>query len=320
VKPGDEIDAINLTLTRVHGMRVRGRVINAPAPKDGNIIYVFLQPTGPENKHFGMNYGAPVQDEKGDFEIKGVPRGSYFAVARWNEGQNLLAGLVPVEVSNVDVDNVALVLKSPVDVSGRVRTESGAPLDFKRLRIWLQPAERQFGGGITEIKSDGTFLMHNLFDGTYRVRVASLPEEFYLKSVRSGGSDVLAQGLTLSGGQAPETLQIEISRNGGTVSGTVLSDSKPVPNALVALVPNPPNRSREDLFSFKRADLFGRFSMLGLPPGDYKLFAWDSASEVDAQDPEFMKAYEDRGQSVHVEERGAQTVQLELIPVDQAAQ
>jgi Carboxypeptidase regulatory-like domain len=320
VKPGDEIAAINLILTRVHGVRVRGRVINAPVSKDGNAIYVSLQSSGPENKHSNLNYGAPMQDEKGDFEIKGVPPGSYFAVARWNDGKNMMAGRTPVEVTSVDVDNVALVLKLPVDIAGRVRTESGTFLNIKRLHIWLQPAERQYGSGSAGVEPDGTFLMRQVFDGTFRIRVVGLPEEFYLKSARLGDSDILAQGFTLAGGQAPGTLQIEISRNGGTISGTVLNDSKPVPNALVVLVPDSPNRSREDLFSFKHADLFGRFNMVGLPPGDFKLFAWDSMLEVDAQDPEFMKAYEDRGQPVHVEERSAQIVQLELISIDKAPQ
>ncbi|HEV2351612.1 MAG TPA: carboxypeptidase-like regulatory domain-containing protein [Terriglobia bacterium] len=319
VQPGDEMAAINLILSKAHGVRVRGRIINAPMSKN-SMIYVQLIPGAPESKRVNLNYGAPAQDEKGNFEIKGVPPGSYFAVARFNDAKNMLAGRTPVEVTNVDVDNVVVVLNPSIGLSGRVRTESGAPLDFSRLRIWLQPTENRFmGGGGAEMKPDGTFVIHNLFDGTYRLHVGGHPEEFYVKSARLGDSDILASGLTLSGGQAPGTVQIEMSRNGGTISGTVLNDSKPVPGAWVVLVPDPPNRDRDDLYNSKPADQFGRFTMLGLPPGDFKIFAWDSALNVNIRDPEFLKSYEDRGQSVHVEQKHQQTVQVELItPKDES--
>jgi hypothetical protein len=130
----------------------------------------------------------------------------------------------------------------------------------------------------------------------------------------------LASGLTLASGQAPGALQIELSRNGGTVSGTVLHDSEPVPGALVVLVPDPPNRTRDDLYNTKPADQFGRFTMLGLPPGDFKIFAWPSPLEVNLRDPEFLKMYEDRGKSLRIEEKRQQAVQLELISPTEESQ
>jgi len=94
----------------------------------------------------------------------------------------------------------------------------------------------------------------------------------------------------------------------------VLHDSQPVPGALVTLVPDPPNRNRQDLFDSKISDQFGRFTLLGLPPGDFKIFAWDS-EYVYPQQLDFLKPYEDRGKSVHMEERCSQAMQLESIAV-----
>ena len=93
----------------------------------------------------------------------------------------------------------------------------------------------------------------------------------------------------------------------------MLQEQNPVSGALVVLVPDPPHREREEMYSMKATDAFGRFSLLGLPPGDFKLFAWETVQGTNYTDPDFFKAFEDRGTPVHIEERQQQTVQLEVI-------
>jgi hypothetical protein len=63
----------------------------------------------------------------------------------------------------------------------------------------------------------------------------------------------------------------------------------------------------------KTTDALGRFSLLGLPPGDFKLFAWETVQGTNYTDPDFLKGFEDRGTPVHIQERRQQTVQLEAI-------
>jgi hypothetical protein len=101
------------------------------------------------------------------------------------------------------------------------------------------------------------------------------------------------------------------------VDGTVLKEHNPVSGALVVLVPDPPHRDREEMYRMKTADAFGRFSMLGLSPGDYKLFAWELVQGSNYSDPDFFKAFEDRATPVHIEEKQQQTVQLDVITSDE---
>jgi hypothetical protein len=56
--------------------------------------------------------------------------------------------------------------------------------------------------------------------------------------------------------------------------------------------------------------------MPGLPPGDFKLFAWEEMESEEFKDPEFLKPYESRGAAVRIREREQQAIQLELIPVE----
>ena len=60
--------------------------------------------------------------------------------------------------------------------------------------------------------------------------------------------------------------------------------------------------------------MFGRFSLTGIPPGEYKLFAWQAVELEAYQDPDFLRLYEDQGVTVTVQERGILSVQLSLIP------
>jgi hypothetical protein len=71
------------------------------------------------------------------------------------------------------------------------------------------------------------------------------------------------------------------------------------------------------MYSMKITDGFGRFSMLGLPPGDFKLFAWESVQGTNYNDPDFFQAFEGRGSRVHIEERQTQPVQLEVITAEE---
>jgi len=314
VQPGAEVSGIDVDLRQAHAVMVRGRVMVDGPVKALRGVYVSLAPrVAAEGGYPLSNFGAPVQKDSGDFEIRGVPPGSYNLSAVWNDGKRQLYGRVPVEVDNANLDGVTLVLDSPVTLVGRFRVEGSDQLDFTRLGLWLQPIDSTMGAGGSQAKADGTFIVENVYDGNYRLRISGFPEQYYVKSGREGGSDVLESGLTISRSQPPAHLEIVLSPDGGRVDGSVLQEQHPVSGALVVLVPDPPHREREEMYSMKGTDALGHFSLLGLPPGDFKLFAWEPVQGTNYNDPDFFKAFEERGTPVHIEERQQQQVQLEVI-------
>jgi hypothetical protein len=322
VGAGEEISSINVDLKLVHGIRIRGRVLGegSPLPLHGALqgVYVSAMP-----RDFGFigyplgNYGTNVQDKNGSFEISGVPPGSYFLSANWSDGHRQYYGRLSVDVGSANLDGITLIMGSGIEVRGRFRTDSDARLNFGGLSLWLQPPDASLGAGSAQAQPDGTFVIQNLYDGNYRLHIGGFPEEYYVKSARLGGIDVLEPGLNISHGQAVGQLEITLTLDGGRVDGTVLKDQRPFGDALVVLVPDPPLRSRDDLYSSKRSDSLGRFSMLGLPPGDFKLFAWEPMEGVSYNDPDYIKLYEDHGARVHIDERRQQNVQLELVPAEE---
>lgn len=58
--------------------------------------------------------------------------------------------------------------------------------------------------------------------------------------------------------------------------------------------------------------------MKNLEPGEYKLFAWEDVEYGAYTDPDFLRPFEDRGQSISVQEGSHENVQLNVIPADSA--
>ena len=280
-------------------------------------MWVSLQARDSEARPFA-NYGAGVQNETGGFDIPGVPPGSYYLTAGWNDGKQQYFGRTQVDVAGTDVDGVNLLLSPPVQLRGSFRAEPVAKLNFGALNLSFEPVDTaSMGGAGASVKADGTFVVDNLYEGNYRLDVGGFPEEYYVKSARLGGTDVLESGLNISQGHPPGQLEMTLSLDGGRVDGTAFKDGKPFGGATVVLVPDPPRRDHPELYSVKTSDELGRYSLLGLPPGDFKLFAWEPSEGLDFQDPDFIKLYEDRGAGVHIEEKKQQNVQLQVIPAEE---
>jgi hypothetical protein len=313
VQPGAEVSGIDVDLRQAHAVMVRGRVLVDSTAKSLRGIHVSLAPRTAEGGYSLSNYSAPVQSDSGDFEIRGVAPGPYDLSAMWNDGKRQLYGRVSVEVGNANLDGVTLVLGSPVSLVGRFRVEASDQFDFTCLGLWLQPLDSTMGAAGSQAKADGTFVVENVYDGHYRLRILGFPVPYYIKSAREGGSDVLESGLTISRSQPPSRLEIVLSPDGGRVDGAVSKEHNAVSGALVVLVPDPPRRDREEMYGMTTTDAFGRFSLPGLSPGDFKLFAWELVQGKNYTDPDFFKAFEDRGTPVHIGEGQQQQVQLEVI-------
>lgn len=318
ISPGDEVSGVDVDLAFAHSVTVRGRVVSDIPVKALRGSYVSLMPRESfQGGYMGASFGGAVQNDTGDFEIRGVPPGSYVAFANLNDGARVYSGRAVVETASSNVEGVTVAVGPGLTLRGRVHLSPGGGLDLSHLGVSLQPAENYMGGGGAQVAADGTFVLENISDGTYRVNVGGFPEEFYLQSARLGGVDVLGPGLTISHTDGPGILDVVLSADGGRVDGVVLRDQLPIGNATVVLVPDPPNRNHSDLYSFKNTDVLGRFSLLGLPPGDFKLFAWERREGLAYTDPDFIKDYEDRGTRVHIEEKKQQSVQLQVISDDE---
>lgn len=138
----------------------------------------------------------------------------------------------------------------------------------------------------------------------------SSPKDLYLKSIGEEGRDVQSSGVDLSAGGVTSDLQIVLSANGGAIDGSVENGA----GATVTLVPSDPQALRSRT---KTATVGpdGHFAFSALPPGRYQLFAWEAVDLNAAMfSAEFRKPFENKAQTVDLEEKQKSTVQLQLIP------
>ena len=90
--------------------------------------------------------------------------------------------------------------------------------------------------------------------------------------------------------------------------------ANPLYGVTVALVPAPQRRQNLDLYKRVISDYSGRFSIADIPPGEYKLFAWEENIERAFEKPAFLARFETRGQLLSVAASSKLTLDPSVIP------
>ena len=314
---GVQLRGIDFTLKKTRVVRVRGRVANTITNRVARDTVVMLRSRGLGG--FGDQRGTRL-DNEGAFDIRGVAPGSYIITAQWHDGESNYSAHQALEVGSTDVENVSLIISPGIQVNGRVRFETGTDANPTQARVTLQSGSAiagNMGNRGTQIREDGSFTFENVSPDAYNVNVYA-PPSLYVKSIRMGGQDALESGLDLSAGAA-DVVDILLSPNGGEIDGTVMnSKQQPATGAAIMLIPDT-RRDQRQFYKYTTTDQYGHFSIKGIAPRNYKLFAWEDVEPGAAEDPEFLKPYENKGQAFSIEEKSRHNAQLELIPAEDAA-
>jgi hypothetical protein len=312
---GTQLRGIDMMLARTRTVRVRGRVSGAVSPGPGRYIGVSLAHNNSPDQDVVRN-GTTVFDPQGNFELRGVTPGSYIITAQAiDEGRRFRAQM-PMEVGNSNIDNVSLALAPGVDLTGQITVEGTANVRLAGLMVVLSGPEGTGGGARGMVREKGVLTFQGVLPDHYQLHIANLPENVYIKSIRLGTEDALDSGLNLTRGAAGP-IEVLLSSNGGQIDGTVLNaQQQPAVGATVALVPE--SRFREQMRLFKEVvtDSTGHFSVKGIAPGDYKLFAWEEVEAGAYEDPDFLKTFEKLGESFSIHEGSKENAQLKVIPAE----
>lgn len=324
LKSGDEISDIDFVFAPkppARTYKIRGRVVNSIGSPDA-IIGAMLFPRSDEDQSIRMNEGrTEVQPDAktGEFEIPDVPPGQYTVAAFWMAGRKHGATTQSVDVIASDVDGLSLVLSPGISIAGRVTFEGQSAATAKNVTVTILPVEADsgfaFGGTQTAVQPDGSFLLSEIVDGSYSLRVFSSCGECYLKSAKASGIDLLDAGIQVASGAGPSSVAVVYSSETAFVNGTVTrKDGLPAPGALVVLVPLKNSHPKSEEYKSSATDQYGRFEIRGVPPGHYNAFAWEKIDEGSYADPDFLRPFENMAESVDLNANDRKTVQLQMIP------
>jgi hypothetical protein len=287
----------------------------------------------------------------GEFEIRGVRPGTYDLMASTRAGKDSALSLMPLEVRDADVAGITLELRTGAEVKGRLivegsgtfrvmasplaalgNTGGGIIAGFTRggsassgeLRLTLERKDNIrgiFNSGPAAVSADGTvFTFSNIPKGAYDVTAGGGPifaGFAYVGDIRQGGRSIFDEELVV--GDTPvDSLEVVLKTNGGTIEGTIPGAKGE--QIQVTLVPQAARRKNSALYKSlytTPANLTGRFTMRGVAPGNYKLFAWEvpgPSSSIAFRDPEVLAKYESYGVPVTVQANSTVTVQLQVLP------
>ena len=314
VRAGETIQGADMIVTRVELRSIKGNVRSADSQEafqrmTVSLISGFAQPNGVAVRSVNTQ-------SDGSFEIPSVFPGAYTLLASGNDSAGRLIGRVSADVFATELQNVSIAVSKGLSLSGRIRSDESETLS-KVFSVVLVPTseDRSIQNllNLTSKVTNGTFTIDAIPPGNYQAWIAySAPVPIYVKSVRLGSSDV-RNGFRFEA-QSNVPLEITVGSNGGTVDGVVLGNKgQPAGGATVVLVPDVFLRQRTSFFKTTTTDPAGAFRINGIAPGDYKIFSWEALETGAWEDPDFLRPYEVRGQSLTIIEGTRQTVQATAI-------
>jgi len=340
VRAGEDIRGIYITAGVVRTFHVRGVVSNfvAGAGMQGQTRLIPTDPAWPPMQ-------TPLDSNTGKFDYGRVVPGSYILYVQVRppgatSPADALWATMPLEVREQDVDNLTLVPRAGINLTGKVVLD-GQPAGTLAslvggLFLGMRPdplVTQQAPSPSTRVSPDGTFVLAGAIAGNYRIYappllspnnpalLGGLPpsppglEDSYVKSIRVGGADVLDSGVRLIPIEGL-SMEIVLGTNAGSLEGRVTRDGNPAADVTVGMLPNTFSARgyRTDMHRTILTDASGHFQLRGLPPGDYKVFAWEDADKDAIMDLDFVRGYEEKGTRIEIADGEKKIIELNVIP------
>jgi hypothetical protein len=266
--------------------------------------------------HRGPGYSLGYDENES--AIQGMlPNGNY-TVEVVKYGENTATGKLNLSVNGTAVEGLSLMLVPSNSIEVRLNDErtksaNAQPGLLRNFGIMLV-ARDEFSAsspvGIQPPKSseDETIVFTNVSPGSYWVRAGETPWG-YLAAATSGGNDVSHQPLVVEFGATTPPIEITIRDDGAQIDGNVENSRKVerpavIPSlsqggqAVVVLLPTPDSAGQ---FRQTWISPSGDFTLLQVPPGEYRVIAFDHRPEdLEYESAEAMQKYQSKGQLLRV--------------------
>ncbi|MGA2590909.1 MAG: carboxypeptidase regulatory-like domain-containing protein [Bryobacteraceae bacterium] len=253
----------DFTLGSAHAFSVRGRVTNPP-PETSFSVTLFRDD---EVNVVEQPRSTCIKLADGSFEFEGVEPGRYRIEA--NAGA-IRAGTA-IHVEGADVGELELMLEPAGSIDVYVHDlPNGAAADVVRIGLRStgpRPSETTWA----QTGPDGALRFESVEAGTYWLQTRT-NGPVCVESIRFGDREVLQGALTIATGQQAR-MDVATSTQCATIESKVVSQGKPAALARVLLLLSGSAESPGDTFLTTSSD-DGTFSIEGLAPGRYLLWAW----------------------------------------------
>lgn len=281
VSAGGEAEDVDITLgARLKTFRVAGRVVtDGGQPAPGVRLAYVSTGRGGERADFA---GDAQADARGEFRLEGITPGRYAVLASADPSSEWYSEAAPFTVEAADVSGLEVRLRRGASLTGAVRVEGTADrAKLARLMPQLKldlsyearggPAAGNFHRRVSP-GADGTFRVGGLRPGIVRLGTGWPPVKgLTLLRIEYEGAD-RSRGIEVAEGAQVAGVVAVYAYGDGGVRGQVNVVNGPLPpqTRLSVYVLRP---GAGEHFRGRPADVDarGRFTVGGLPSGDYEL-------------------------------------------------
>jgi hypothetical protein len=348
LRQAEERAGIDFQMQLIPTARVSGTIVDAEGGHSAQNVLMYLVPrvrsaSLPVTTANGSsNIGHPGPD--GKFLFPGLPPGQYVITARAAAADGApgapatgragrppaapamnLWALAEVTVEGRDVANVEMRLAQGMVVSGRVVFEGTAtpPEDLTRVQVRMTGAQSD---GVTlgvtpkPAEADGRFTLDGVTPSLYRVSATVLggagqPNPWVLKSAMLNGKDTQDFPLEVRPNEDVPGLVLTFTDQPTEVSGMLQDSSgKPAPGYFIVVLSTDrqfwQQGSRRVVQTRPASD--GKFTVRGLPPGEYFICALTELDPTLLYDPAFLEQVASASYKITLAEGEKKTQDLKL--------
>jgi hypothetical protein len=314
-------------------------------PDFNNAMSVNVLPRGNRSPGYSLGYNRQKQRIDGS-----LPNGNYLVEAS-SFGPTPRNGMVNLSIVGTAAEGPALVLVPDASINVNVREEftstqqndTGSFSDgqrtytFRGARTYLQISALSAdefaphrAGNLRDPsrQNDDSLVLEGLSPGRYWLQLST--SRGYVASASMGGVDLLHQPFTIASGSTTPieiTMRDDTAEIDGKVAGLnpvtnpssgVVNATGPGPNtfapgspAYIYCIPLPDSAGQFQEFGLSSD---GTFTSQAMAPGTYRVMAFDhQQADIPYRDAEAMRAYETKGQVIHLSPGQKTSVELQLI-------
>ena len=312
VTAGQQAEA-DFTLHAVPVFELSGTVSGQLA--DQGVGFTVLSSSG-DNISTGVHYDM----ETGVFKAEGLPAGSYIVRAFCQGGGQPLRAEARVNLA-ADVQDVRLVLAPALPIPVVVRMDSNSsnasttpsnndapPVSVRLLSV--TPNSRDLYSTVQQTSSGHSAMMlQDVEPGTYRANF--MPQvPWYVQSATCGPTNLLNEDLAIAPGQSC-TAEIVLRDDSASLSATITSSESKSGQVALVLVPQSAGKLPPQV---QRA-VGNQFSISGLRPGEYMVYAFDHVDDLEYSNPDALEPYASQATHITLTPNQKAQVSLDLIHV-----
>ena len=284
-----------------------------------------IYPLGHPGPGYSLGYNSAEQLIQGS-----LPDGNYTVEADARGGQSGSTGFLNFSVSGGPSEGSALTLVPKTSLIVTVKEEftsaqstspvmnmapvEGAFSPAQQRRVFVQVTLTpvgEFGSAEmavsqpVENSQENALVIPNVHPGRYRVHVVT--GIGFAASIVSGGTDLLRQPLVVGLGGSSSPIEITLRDDGAVVDGK----AEEATECHVYFLPVAEGSGQ---FREANATQDGSFFLGQLPPGTYRVLAFDSPqNDLAYADAEAMRKLESKGQVIHVDASQKEHLRVKII-------